>query len=95
MPPLVLDIFDLIGALIRVLGFLVVGYGLAKFTLDAYKKAVWQVQIALALGFFGILVALTDFASSGGSGAYALGAGIALVMSFSSKKDEEVEEPKD
>ena len=69
------EILGILGSLVRVLGFLLVGYGIARFTLDSYQKAVWQVQIALVVGFFGVLIALTDFASPGATGAFALGAG--------------------
>jgi hypothetical protein len=89
MPPIVNDIFALLGFLIRGLGFLLVGYGLARFAVDAFKKAVWQVQIALALGFFGLLIALTRFSTAGSAGAFALGAGIAFLLSTRPEKSEE------
>ena len=76
MPYVLTDIINLIGYLLRAAGFLVVGLALGRFLLEQYRKAVWQVQIALALGFFGLLIGLTDFASAGSAGAFALGAGI-------------------
>lgn len=88
MPPLIDDIFYLIGHLVRGLGFLVIGYGLARFAMDAFNKTVWQVQIALALGFFGLLIALTKFSSAGSAGAFALGAGIAFLLSTRAEKAE-------
>jgi hypothetical protein len=94
MPPLIDDIFYLLGNLIRALGFLAIGYGLARFTMDAFNKTVWQVQIALALGFFGLLIALTKFASAGSAGAFALGAGIALLVLNRPDKAEEEETPR-
>jgi hypothetical protein len=78
------NILDILGFLLRVIGFLAIGYGLGRFFQDAYQKAAWQLQIALALGFFGLLIGLTDFASPGSAGAFALGAGIAFFMT---KKD--------
>lgn len=87
-------IVGILGNLIRAIGFLVFGFGIARFTLDAYGKANWQLQIALALGFFGLLVGLTDFASPGSSGMYALGAGIALVANVLPKKAKDEEENK-
>lgn len=92
MPNIVNEIFSLLGFLLRALGFLVIGYGLGRFTLDAYKKANWQLQIALALGFFGLLIGITDFASAGSAGAFALGAGAAFVMPGMPKKDDDNEE---
>ena len=76
MPYVLTDIINLIGYLLRAAGFLVIGLALGRFLLEQYRKAVWQVQIALALGFFGLLIGLTDFASAGSAGAFALGAGI-------------------
>jgi hypothetical protein len=81
------DIFGIFGYLIRIVGFLIVGLGLARFFLDAYPKANWQLQMALALGFFGLLIALTVFSTAGSAGAFALGAGIAFFMAKKETKD--------
>lgn len=89
-----LTIVGVLGSLIRAIGFLVFGFGIARFTLDAYNKANWQLQIALALGFFGLLIGLTDFASPGSSGMYALGAGIALISNYLPQKTDEEKEDK-
>ena len=77
------DIFSIFGFLIRIAGFLLIGLGLGRFFLDSYPKSNWQLQMALALGFFGLLIALTVYSSPGSAGAFALGAGIAL---FNAKK---------
>ena len=83
-------IFALLGFLLRALGFLLFGFGGGRFMVDAFQKASWQLQIALALGFFGLLIGLTDFSSPGSAGAFALGAGIAFLMSgMPKKKDDE------
>lgn len=92
MPYIVYEIIELIGFLLRVLGFLVIGFGIGRFILDAYKQAVWQVQIALVLGFFGLLAAITNFTSAGSTGAFALGAGVSFFISGKTKQDEENEE---
>ena len=42
-----MDVLSILGHIIRALGFIVLGFGVGRFTMDAYKKAVWQVQIAL------------------------------------------------
>jgi hypothetical protein len=88
------EVLSVIGYVIRALGFIVLGFGIGRFTMDAYKKAVWQVQIALAVGFFGLLVGLTNYSSAGSMGMFALGAGIALLISGMSKKEEDTEEAK-
>lgn len=86
------QVLSVIGFVIRALGFALLGFGLGRFTMDAYKNAAWQVQIALAVGFFGLLVGLTNYSSPASMGMFALGAGAALLMSFSKKKDGDEEE---
>ena len=92
MPPIVSEIFTFLGFLLRAFGFLLFGFGAGRFVLESYPKATWQVQIALVLGFFGLLVGLTDFSSPGSAGAFALGAGVTYFMSGMPKKKEDVEE---
>ena len=87
-----LQILGILGNLVRAIGFLVFGFGVTKFVLDAYTKANWQLQIALALGFFGLLVGLTNYATPGSAGTYALGAGVALIMAMRPKTSEEADE---
>ena len=83
------DILGILGNLLRALGFLALGFGIGRFVLDNYQKAGWQVQVALVLGFFGLVVGITDFATAGSTGAFALGAGVALIMAQLSKKQPE------
>lgn len=85
------NIIAILGHLLSAIGFGLVGLGLARFLLDSYPKANWQLQAALALGFFGLLIGLTAFASAGSAGAFALGAGITFFMA----KKETAEEPED
>lgn len=86
------QVLSTIGFVIRAIGFIVLGFGIARFTLDAYYKAVWQVQVALAVGFFLLLIGLTNYSSPASMGTFAIGAGAALVMQFLGKKDEPKEE---
>ena len=88
MPPIVNDIFGFLGFLLRALGFLVFGLAAGRIVLDNYKQSEWQVRIALVLGFFGLLIGLTDFASPGSAGAFALGGGAAYFMSMLPQKSE-------
>jgi hypothetical protein len=94
MPPIVPQVFSFLGFLLRAFGFLLFGFGGGRFMLDAFQKANWQLQIALVLGFFGLLIGLTDFSSPGSAGAFALGAGIAFFMSGAGKKDNAEEDVK-
>ena len=75
MPPIIYEISGFVGILLRALGFLVFGFAVGHFFFETFKTSSWQVQIALGLGFFGLLIALTDLASAGSAGAFALGAG--------------------
>ena len=86
------QILSILGFVIRALGFSVLGYGVVRFTLDAYYKAVWQVQIAIAIGFFAMLIGLTNYSSPASMGTFAIGASVALFMQFSGKKEEAEEE---
>jgi hypothetical protein len=88
------QVLSVIGFVIRAIGFIVLGFAVGRFTMDAYKKAVWQVQIALAVGFFALLVGLTHYSSAGSMGTFALGAGVALIMSFMPPKKDNDEDSK-
>ncbi|MCJ7432565.1 MAG: hypothetical protein MUO77_03670 [Anaerolineales bacterium] len=87
-----MDILSIIGYVLRALGFLVLGFAIGRFIIDAYKQAVWQVQVALTIGFFGLLVGLTNFSSPGSMGMFAIGAGLAMIMVIMTKKEDEKEE---
>jgi hypothetical protein len=88
------EILGILGFIVRFLGFLVIGFGIIRFVLDNYKLGEWQVKIALALGYFALLAALTHYSSPGSAGAFALGGGIALLMAGMPKKTEDEEESK-
>jgi hypothetical protein len=88
------QVLSVIGFVIRAIGFIVLGFAVGRFTMDAYKKAVWQVQIALAVGFFALLVGLTHYSSPGSMGTFAFGAGVALIMSFMPPKKDNDEDSK-
>lgn len=86
------QILSILGFIVRFVGFLIIGFGIGRFVLDNYKTSEWQVRIALALGYFGLLVGITDFASPGSTGAFALGSGVAFFMANMPKKTENEEE---
>jgi hypothetical protein len=91
MPPIIGEISSFIGFILRAFGFLVVGVAAGRFVLDNFKMSVWQVQIALVLGLFGLLIGLTDFASAGSAGAFALGVGGAYFMNMMPQKSEGID----
>lgn len=86
------EILSILGHILRLLGFLVFGFAVGRFVWDNYKASEWQVKIALALGFFGLAIALTEFASAGSAGGFALGAGTAFLMAGMPKKEDREEQ---
>ena len=91
MDPLLNDIVGWLGLIVRFLGFLVFGFAIGRFVWENFKNNDWQVKVALALGFFALAAGLTNYASPGSSGAFALGSGIAFLMASMPKKDKEEE----
>ena len=87
--PIVYQVLELLGLLLRAVGFALFGFGATRFALNAFDKGIWQVQVALALGLFATLVGLTNYASPGSAGAFALGAAVAFFMTWRSVKKEE------
>ena len=85
------EIFSMLGHIVRLAGFLVFGFAVGRFVYENYKTAEWQVKIALALGFFGLAIALTEFASAGSAGGFALGAGGAMLMAARPPKEDKPE----
>ena len=94
MPPIVNELLGLVGILLRVLGFLLFVFAIGRFVLDQFKNVGWQVQVALALGFFGLAAAFTNYATPGASGAFALGGAIAFTMANMPKKKDDEESNK-
>ena len=92
MPVILTDVLGLLGFIIRLFGFLVFGFAVGRFVWDNFKTSEWQVKIALILGFFGVAIAFTDFASPGSAGAFALGGGAAFLMAGMPKKENKEEE---
>lgn len=89
MPPILIDVSGFLGFLLRVLGFLLAGLALGRFVWEQFEKVAWQVQIALILGVFGLLIGLTAFASAGSAGAFALGLAAAYFMTAMPQKPHE------
>ncbi len=89
MPPIVSEIFGFLGFLLSAFGLLLFGFAGGRFMLDAFQKSAWQVQVALVLGLFGALVGLANYTTPGSAGAFALGAGIAFLMSGMGKKQDD------
>lgn len=100
MNPTIEFIVDLLGALLRFLGMLVTGAGLAWFGLDIYKKSSgnWYLLMALVLGLFGLVIAMTVYLTSGALGAFGLGLGGGLLLFGllpGRKKDDNEDDKKD
>ncbi len=82
MPPIVFDIFDILAALLRLLGMLIFGLGIAWFALEFFHKGeqTWPLQAVVFLGFLGVAIGFAAFVPAAGLGAFVLGAGIGLLM---------------
>jgi hypothetical protein len=96
MPPIIYELLNILGFAIRVGGMIVLGVAMGYFTIEFYRKGqqVWMLQIALFLGFIGLVIALSTFTSPGTLGAFALGAGGTLIYKLGFEKDEKKDEPK-
>lgn len=91
------DFLTVLSELVRMFGLLVVGIASGWFTLYAFRERPWQLQIAVFLGFI-LLVSIISFSTpAGGVGAFALGAGAAMLFwgLKGAEKPEEEEETED
>lgn len=91
MPPILMDIFSLVGFLLRILGFLVAGWALARLVFERFRAGSWQLEAAYLLGLILLFIAVMAFTSAGSAGAFALGIGAAYFMAFVQRKTEPVE----
>jgi hypothetical protein len=80
MPTIVFDVLEILGAFFRFLGLLVLGLGTGWLTLHGFRKEIWQLQIAVFLGFIGAAIAMATFQTAGALAGYALGAGTAILV---------------
>jgi NhaP-type Na+/H+ or K+/H+ antiporter len=93
MSPIVTDIINLFGQLIRLLGLVVLGLGIGWIALDLLKKIeAWQGQAAIFLGLAGLIIGLAVFTGPGALGAFAIGVGVAIFMWGMPKKEKKEEE---
>ncbi|MBV6467872.1 MAG: hypothetical protein PGMFKBFP_03245 [Anaerolineales bacterium] len=83
------DLLGIFGYLVSAVGFFVVGFAMGRFFLASYPKGGRELQIALALGLFGLLIGITVFASPGSAGAFALGLGLTFFVENQGKKETE------
>lgn len=84
---MIFDLLDFLGKVLFWFCFLLPGFALGRFTLDAYTKAVWQVQAALVLGFFLLIVGVVNYAPDSLASAFVLGAGLAFLRDFLGKEE--------
>jgi uncharacterized membrane protein YccC len=91
MDPIFFDVFNLIGAFVRLLGMIVFGLGFSFFAIEVYRKssAFWAVQMAAFLGLAGLAIAMAAFTSAAGLGGFAIGAGAGLLIKAPRERKEE------
>ncbi len=75
-------VFGLVSYAIRLLGFVVFGLAAGWLTLNILgrKANPWQVELTILVCFFGLMGAIVNFTTAGATGAYALGAGLSLLI---------------
>ncbi|MFO3797172.1 MAG: hypothetical protein ACK8QZ_07800 [Anaerolineales bacterium] len=91
MNPVVELIFEILGMLVRFAGLIVFGLAAGWMSVEAYRKATWQLQIATWLGLFALVGIFVRFATAGALGAFALGAGIGILFWGLRKAEKEPE----
>ncbi|HBX68563.1 MAG TPA: hypothetical protein DEH25_04055 [Chloroflexi bacterium] len=74
------DFLTFLSQLILLFGLLVFGVAAGWFTLYAFRDRPWQLQIAVFLGFFLLVAALSFSTSASGVGAFTFGSGAALLF---------------
>jgi hypothetical protein len=89
-----IDLLDLLTGLLSYLSFLLAGYTLASFVIEAYKTAAWQLQIALVAGFFLLVIGVLNFVPLEPSAGFMLGVGIALITRVVPKDEKKSDEQK-
>jgi len=95
MPSIAYEIIDLLAAILRLIGMVVLGLGIGWLAIDLLKKMqVWQVQVAVFLGLAGLIIAIAVYTGMGAQGAFAIGVGVAILLWGMPKKQKKEEEKK-
>jgi hypothetical protein len=93
MPQIVYEIFDLIAALIRLLGMAALGVAIGYLAVDMLHKAqTWPLQMACFLGVAGLVIAMVVFLAPGALGGFGLGFAAAIFIWAMPKKKKEGQE---
>lgn len=93
------DLILLLGALVRLLGFLGIGLTAGWLTLEFLRKAqqTWQLQIAIFLGILGLVIAMTLYLAGAPTalGMFGLGLTVAILLWGLPKKEKAKKEKED
>ncbi|MEZ0396728.1 MAG: hypothetical protein ABWK53_09920 [Anaerolineales bacterium] len=93
------DIILLLGALVRLIGFLGIGLTAGWLTLEFLRKAqqAWQLQIAVFLGLLGLVIAMTLYLAGAPTalGLFGIGLTAAILLWGLPKKEKKEEKKKD
>ncbi|MGA2820997.1 MAG: hypothetical protein ABSF61_10130 [Anaerolineales bacterium] len=76
------QLLSLLGIIFRPLGFLVFGFAAGWLATRPFveEQKWWQLEALTLIAFFGALVTLSIYVGPGSVGAFALGAGIAVIV---------------
>lgn len=85
------DLILLLGALVRLIGYLGIGLTAGWLTLEFLRKAqqAWQLQIAVFLGILGLVIAMTLFLAGAPTalGMFGIGLTVAILLWGLPKKE--------
>ncbi len=83
-------ITDFLAAIVRLAGMIILGLGLARFSLEMFRKGqqAWQFQSFLYIGLMLFLVGAIRFGAPGLVGGLAIGLGIGFLMGLRPEKGE-------
>ena len=87
------EVTDILAALLRMIGMGVLGFGLARFSIEMFRKGqqAWQFQSFLYIGLVLFLAAAIRFGAAAEMGGLALGLGLGLTMGLGQAKNKEDE----
>lgn len=93
------DLILLLGALVRLIGFLGIGLTAGWLALEFLRKAqqAWQLQIAVFLGVLGLVIAMTLYLAGAPTalGMFGIGLTVAILLWGLPKKEKKEEKKED
>ena len=88
------EVTDILAALLRMIGMGLLGFGLARFSIEMFRKGsqAWQFQSFLYVGLVLFVAAAIRYSPAAALGGLALGLGLGLTMGLGQPKKAKEEE---